>query len=352
MGVTLACHNAGAPPTLPVPHGGGRESYAYGGIQLNGPLTLNERALRLADHLAANAAAFRVSVQQTPAGARLIDCGVQAAGGLQAGVALARVCLSGHAEVSLMPADVGGVPCVQVAVATDHPVAACMASQYAGWQISVGKFFAMGSGPMRAAYGKEELFDKIPGREQPPVAVGVLESRKLPDDAVVEYLAERLNIPASKITLLVAPAYSTAGSLQVVARSLETALHKLFELKFDLNQVVSGFGSAPLPPSSVGDLQAIGRTNDAILYGGRVILWVQADEAQLLEVGPKVPSSTSPDHGAPFAAIFDRYQQDFYKIDPMLFSPAEVVFHNLKTGKTHAFGRTEPEILKTSFFGG
>src|SRR5262249_38653298 len=146
------------------------------------------------------------------------------------------------------------------------------------------------------------------------------------------------------------PAFSIAGSLQVVGRSLETALHKLYELKFDLTQVVSGFGSAPLPPCAVGDLEAIGRTNDAILYGGRVNLWVHADEGTLLEIGPKIPSSASPDHGAPFSAIFDRYGQDFYKIDPMLFSPAEIVFYNLKTGKTHAFGRVEPEILKKSFY--
>jgi methenyltetrahydromethanopterin cyclohydrolase len=226
-----------------------------------------------------------------------------------------------------------------------------MACQYAGWQISVDKFFAMGSGPMRAAYGKEELFDKIPGREQAPLAVGVLESRKLPDDEVLEYLCERLNLPASKLTLLAAPASSLAGNLQVVARSLETALHKLYELHFDLGQVISGFGSAPLPPVAADDLQAIGRTNDAILYGGRVVVWVRADDEQLAEIGPKVPSSASADHGAPFSAIFERYNRDFYKIDPMLFSPAEIVFHNLQSGKSHVFGRIESAVLQRSFFG-
>src|SRR5207302_3188466 len=139
-------------------------------------------------------------------------------------------------------------------------------------------------------YGKEELFDKIPGRERSAVAVGVLETRKLPDDAVTGFLCERLSLPAAKLTLLAAPASSLAGSLQVVARSLETALHKLYELKFDLAQVVSGFGTAPLPPVANDELQAIGRTNDAILYGGRVVLWVRADDEQLVEVGPRVPS--------------------------------------------------------------
>jgi methenyltetrahydromethanopterin cyclohydrolase len=252
--------------------------------------------------------------------------------------------------VTLVPGDIGGVVCPHVQVVTDAPVAACMAAQYAGWQIAVGKFFAMGSGPMRAAYGKEPLFDSIPGREESPVAVGVLETRKLPDDAVISFLAERLKLGPKSITLLAAPASSLAGTIQVVARSLETAIHKLHEIKFDLSQVVSGYGVAPLPPVAADEMQAIGRTNDAILYGGRVVLWVKADDQQLAEVGPKVPSSASPDYGAPFAAIFERYGKDFYKIDPMLFSPAQIVFHNVKSGKAHTFGRLGPDVLQRSFF--
>jgi methenyltetrahydromethanopterin cyclohydrolase len=216
--------------------------------------------------------------------------------------------------------------------------------------VSVGNFFAMGSGPMRAAYAHEELFKQIPGKEQPPVAVGMLETRQLPDSKVIGYLSECLKLPAAKLTILVAPAPSQAGTIQVVARSIETALHKLHALNFDLKQVVSAFGTAPLPPVATSDLAAIGRTNDAILYGGRVVLWVRGDDAQIAAVGPKVPSSASKDHGAPFAEIFARYNQDFYKIDPGLFSPAEIVIHNLKTGKSQAFGRLEQEVVLRSFF--
>jgi methenyltetrahydromethanopterin cyclohydrolase len=312
--------------------------------------TLNERAQRLADYMASQAMALRVAASSSAAGARLIDCGIKTPGGIQAGLALARVCMAGQAEISLVPGDIAGIGAPQVMVASDHPVAACMASQYAGWQISVGKFFAMGSGPMRAAYGKEELFDHIPGREQAPVAVGVLETRKLPDDEVINYLSKALNLPAAKITLLAAPAASLAGNLQVVARSLETALHKLHELKFDLKQIVSGAGWAPLPPVARDELGAIGRTNDAILYGGRVVIWVQAEDDQLAEIGPKVPASASADWGAPFQTIFERYERDFYKIDPMLFSPAEIVLHNLKSGRSHAFGRMKTDVLYQSFF--
>jgi methenyltetrahydromethanopterin cyclohydrolase len=312
--------------------------------------TLNERAQRLADHLALNAAQHRIRVQ-TIGGARVLNCGIDTPGGLQAGLALARICLANLAEVTVVPGDVGGVACPVVQVATDHPVLACMAAQYAGWPIAVGKYFAMGSGPMRAARGAEDLFDHIEGREQPPVAVGVLETRKLPDEAVIQHIAEAAQVPAAKLTLLAAPAASMAGNVQVVARSVETCLHKLHELKFDLGQVLSGFGSAPLPPVAKGEAAAIGRTNDAILYGGRVVLWVDAEDDELAEIGPQVPSAASKDHGEPFGDIFKRYDHDFYKIDPLLFSPAEVVFCNLRSGKSHAYGEVLPGVLARSFFG-
>ena len=315
------------------------------------PPTLNERAQRLADYVAANAAGLRVAVHTTTAGARLIDCGIQTPGGLQAGLNLARICMAGLAEVSIVPGDVTGVATPSVVVSTDAPVAACIASQYAGWQVNVGKFFAMGSGPMRAVYGQEEIFADIGHREKSSVAVGVLETRKLPEDGVIEYLAKALDLDAKKLTLCVAPAASIAGNLQVVARSLETALHKLHTLKFDLSQVVSGMGSAPMPPVAATELTAIGRTNDAILYGGRVVLWVQATDEEIQAVGPQVPASASEDYGVPFAEIFERYKQDFYKIDPKLFSPAEIVFCNLKTGRSFTFGRTMPEVMYRSFFG-
>jgi methenyltetrahydromethanopterin cyclohydrolase len=255
------------------------------------------------------------------------------------------------AEVSVAPGEVAGGSCPLIQVSTDHPVAACMASQYAGWQIKLDDFFAMGSGPMRAAHGKEDLYDHIPGREQPPVAVGTLETGQLPDDAVFGHIAEAVGLPPNKVTLLAAPATSLAGAIQVVARSVETALHKLHQLQFDLTKVVSGFGTAPLPPIAKDELTAIGRTNDAILYGGRVVLWVDEDDDELAKLGPRVPSCAQPDYGAPFVEIFESKGGNFYELDPLLFSPAEVYFVNLRSGRGHAFGRTRGDVLWRSFFG-
>lgn len=317
---------------------------------LNQTLTLNERAAQLADSMAERSADLRLIVTEPPEGGRLIDCGSQAPGGLRAGLDLARVCLAGLADLAIVPGEVAGRSCPVIQVVTDHPVAACLASQYAGWRLSAGKFFAMGSGPFRSAAGKEPIFERIGCRESPGRVVGVLETRKPPPPEIVAEVARSCRVETGNVTLLMAPTASLAGGVQIVARSVETALHKLAELDFDLGRLVAGHGTAPLPPVARDDLTAIGRTNDAVLYGARVVLMVRGDDADLEAIGPRVPSSSSKDHGSPFLEVFQRYNCNFYDVDPMLFSPAEVVFQNVETGRSFRFGRVEPDVLARSFF--
>ena len=311
--------------------------------------TMNDRAKRVADELAADADRLRVAVS-TVAGARVIDCGGAVPGSLAAGLLLARASMANLGDVSFTPPPLADVPGPGVQVRTDDPVRACLASQYAGWQIKTDGFFGMGSGPMRAASAREEIFQHIPGKETAACAVGVIETRKHPTEDVVASIVAKLPTVVESLHLLVAPAASLAGTVQVVARSVETALHKLHELRFDVTQVMSGYGVAPLPPVSPDELTAVGRTNDALLYGGRVTLWVRADDEAIDAIGPKVPSNASKDHGALFAELFARYG-DFYKIDPLLFSPAEVTFVNLKTGRCRTFGGVDAGLLRKSFLG-
>lgn len=314
-------------------------------------MNLNARVVRLIENLSVDPVSPRVKFHAVEGGGRVIDCGIEAPGGLRVGIDLARVCLADLADVALVPGEIAGQTCPLVQIATDHPIAACLGSQYAGWQLSEDKFFAMGSGPMRAAARHEAIFETIGIHDPAGAVVGVLEGRKLPPPEIVGRIAEACEVDRSNVTLLIAPTASLAGTIQVVARSVETALHKLAELKFDLTRIVSGYGSAPLPPVAKDDLAAIGRTNDAVLYGARVILHVRGDDQSLAEIGPTVPSSASPDHGEPFATIFSRYDHDFYKVDPHLFSPAEIVFQNLDTGRSQVFGRVAPDVLERSFFG-
>lgn len=321
-------------------------------------MQLNQGAGQVVEHIVGNAEELRVTVRRV-GDATVVDCGVESAGGLDAGLQLARVCLAGLGDVQLTNGRLaesgsgdhqpGFRDWPMVVVRTDHPVAACMASQYAGWAIEEPGYSAMASGPMRAAAGREELFDRIGHRESPDLAVGVLESGSMPPESVCQKIAERCGVAEDRLTLLVAPTTSLAGALQVVARSVETALHKLIEIGFDITRVESGWGSAPLPPAGRETLTAIGRTNDAILYGAHAVLYARGDDATLAEVGPLAVSASSAEHGRSFREVFAANGNDFYEIDPMLFSPAVVTFVNLDTGQSHRFGHYRPDVLSASF---
>jgi methenyltetrahydromethanopterin cyclohydrolase len=184
------------------------------------------------------------------------------------------------------------------------------------------------------------------------VAVGLLESGKLPPEDVCLSLATAAGVPPERVILLVARTASIVGTLQVIARSLETALHKLHELRFDLRRIRRGSGRAPLAPVPDDDLVAIGRTNDAILYGGHVVLEVGGDDESLLDIGPRMVSRASADYGEPFSRLFEKAGRDFYALDPALFAPALVDLVNADTGRRHRFGSLAPAIVRASFTSG
>jgi methenyltetrahydromethanopterin cyclohydrolase len=312
----------------------------------NEETSLNARATVLVRDMASRAGELRIQVSSAACGATLLDCGISVPGSRDAAILLARVCL---AELATIAIDDSTKPWPSVRIESHAPVQACLASQYAGREVKGEKYFAMGSGPMRAAAGREALFDDIGYRETPEEAVGVLEASKLPPDAVCVDIASKCGVDPQRLALLVAPTHSLCGTIQIVARSVETALHKLHVLGFELGRIVAGRGTAPLPPLVKDDFAAIGCTNDAILYGGEVVLEVTGDDESLQQIGPQVPSSASADYGRPFAEIMKHCNNDFYRIDPLLFSPAAVTFVNIETGNQFRFGELNHELLTRSF---
>ncbi|HEU4585012.1 MAG TPA: methenyltetrahydromethanopterin cyclohydrolase [Gemmatimonadaceae bacterium] len=313
---------------------------------------LNERAWAIADELESRADELRIAVTRLPSGSRVIDAGVATTGGIGAGIGLASLCMSGLGNISVIPLLISDTPYPGIQVWTDHPALACVASQYAGWAIKVDKYFALASGPLRAhARVETELFDKLGYSERADRGVLVLEGRQLPDDAVAKYVAGKSHLDPSAITFAIAPTASLAGSVQVVARSIETGLHKMDAVGFDVTRVVSGIGTAPIPPVAKDDIHAIGRTNDSILYGGEVRLVIDASDAELEELAKELPASSSSDYGTPFYDIFTFYEGDFYKIDKHLFSPGEVWLTSATSGRTFHGGKLDPRVLRKSLLG-
>jgi len=315
--------------------------------------SVNRLSAPMVAKLLADADQLRIGVRKLANGATLIDAGIDHPGGMEAGRRVAEICMGGLGQVSFTSGGVADRWPVTIHVHATDPVLACLGSQYAGWSLShaegKGAFQALGSGPARALAQKEPLYKDLDYKDMCDSACLVLEVDGPPPDALVDKIARECGVEADALTLILTPTRSLAGSTQVVARVLEVAMHKTHELKFPLSHVVDGIGSAPLAPPAPDFIKGMGRTNDAILFAGQVQIYVRGEDAAARQLAEQPPSSASNDYGRPFAEVFKAYEYDFFKIDPMLFSPARISVTALESGRTFHAGEIDLKLLEASF---
>jgi methenyltetrahydromethanopterin cyclohydrolase len=318
-------------------------------------ISVNRRAAALIQQMIDECEALGLGVKRLKNGATVIDAGVDVPGSLEAGRLFACACMGGLGQITFIHQSYESGDCdfwlPAVSVNASRPHIACMASQYAGWAIKQERYFAIGSGPARALYAGEKIYLQLDYRDDAETAVLMLEGRELPDEEVAGFVAEKCKIKPERLALVIAPTASLAGSVQIAARSVETGMHKLMELGFDVRRVAAASGVCPLASVAADDMHAIGRTNDALLYGGQVYYAVAADDRELEDLIQRIPSASSRDYGTPFYDLLMRYKGDFFQVDPMLFSPAQVQIDNLRTGHTFRAGRLNPSLLRASLMG-
>lgn len=320
---------------------------------------INRRAAPGVDRLVEQADLLGVAVEAGPLGVRLIDAGIDAPGSTEAGLRIAQICLGGLGRVGLQALPREGWP-AWLQVDSAQPVVACLGSQYAGWSLAASKeetggrrFFSLGSGPARALAAKEALYAELGWRDEDRSRGGVLvlEVDRRPPEVIVRRLLRDCGLEGPELTLILTPTASRAGTAQVVARVLEVALHRAHELKFPLADVLEGSACAPLPAPAGDAIEAMGRTNDAILYGGQVRLVVGGAVEAAEALARALPSAGSRDFGRPFAEIFRAADFDFYRIDPALFAPAEVWVSHPASGRTFHAGALRMDLLHAAWGG-
>ena len=316
-------------------------------------LSINKTTKPLVEKLLERANELNIGIDSSEGGAKIIDAGISSSGCLESGRLITEICMGGLGSVSLsMSQNLADWP-LSIHVHSTNPVISCLASQYAGWNLSFVKeednFNALGSGPCRALAQKEDIFKDLNYTDKFFSTVVVLEVDRKPPQEIIDKITNDCGISEKNLTVILTPTRSLSGCVQVVGRVLEVGMHKLHEIGFPLSKVIDGFGSAPVPPPAPDFLIGMGRTNDAILYGGQVHLYVDVDDDEAFELAKRLPSSTSKDYGKPFSEVFKEYKFDFYKIDKLLFSPAKVIVTTLKTGKTFVSGSIESDLINKSF---
>ena len=316
-------------------------------------------ALGLVQKLCNEAEKYNVTMEKSESGATLIDAGINADGGFFAGEIVTEICLGGYGKAKVTPIQYGDIVLPSVFVITDHPALSTLASQFAGWQIKDEGFSAIASGPARAlALKPKHLYEKLKYKEEASTAILVLETEKTPPETVIKQIAEKCKVTPRNLFLIMFSTTSLTGATQVSGRIVETGLHKLERLGLDPLTVKHAWGFAPIVPIHPISGEAMGRTNDSILYGGVTNFALEYDDDQKLEsIVKRAPSSSSKmlqearklaEKNPRFLDIFKEAGFDFYKIDPDIFAPAVVVINNIKTGKTFRAGSLDTNLLKES----
>lgn len=313
-------------------------------------LSVNRKALKLVGKLHEKADEYGVRISKTRLGATLIDAGIKAQGGLQAGKIITEICLGGYGKIEICPVNYDDYVLPSVFVHTNYPALSTLGSQFADWQIKEGDFSAIGSGPARALARKNlELYEKIGYKDESDETVIVLETSTEPPEQIIRKIADECRVSVSKLSLILVPTTSVAGSTQVSGRIVETGLHKLMKVGLDVKKVANAFGSAPIAPMHPKFMVAMGRTNDAILYAGFAHYDIEGySDDKLREFIGRAPSSASKSYGQPFQQTFKNAEYDFYKIDPNLFAPAVVSASNLDTGTLFKAGKINLEVFRRS----
>lgn len=322
-------------------------------------ISLNRSALSTVNKFINEPDKYGVTVEKTESGATLIDAGLKAEGGFLAGEIVTEICLAGYGTAKVLPMQYEDAVLPSVFVYTDHPTLSTLASQFAGWQIKNDDFSAIASGPARAlALKPKDLFERIMFKEESDTAVLVLETESKPSEAVIQQVATKCRVTPNNLYLVLFSTTSLTGATQVSGRIVETGLFKLMRLGLDPWSVKHAWGYAPIVPLHPSSQEAMGRSNDAVLYGGTTNYTVSCeDDEKLGNLVMMAPASASKmlqeakklaDKNPRFIDLFKEVGFDFYKIDPNVFAPAVVIVNNLKTGKSFRAGSLDIAVLKSS----
>lgn len=315
-------------------------------------VSLNKRAMKVVRQIMDDAEALGCKVITMDCGATLIDMGQECPGSYEAALLFTRV-------------DIGDLGLVQygdfrlddkhtfaaVELYIDQPLAACLASQIAGWKLGTGEYATIGSGPARAlaVHPSDWYFSMTPYRDEHHEAVLCLQDVNYPSEETARFVAQACRVKPKDLYILTSPSACIVGSVQVSARIIEQMCHKMYEKNFDVRQIVRARGRAPVAPYVKDELKSMGRINDALIYGSEVECWVDSTDEQIATtIQQLVGLSSSPCYGELFEDVFVRSGKDFFNVHHDVHSLAKIQIHNINTGRVFFAGEIHFDALQRS----
>ena len=286
-------------------------------------------------------------------GAHVVDMGIHEKGGFEAGKLFTEITMANLSTCQFTNYTLsGGISVMAVEVYTSEPILACLCSQIAGYPLSSGSFSTIGSGPARAkaALARDHCFDYTDYRDTSDEVILGIQANNLPDEAMAEQIATECQVETKDVYILAHKTNSIVASVQVSARILEQTINKMIKKGFDLNTLQYARGLCLVAPVDLDPEAAMGKINDALLYGGQSEFWVKWEDEKIKEILPKLVTESSKDYGRLFRELFVEAERDFYKMDLDIHSPAMVQIANLNTGHLFKAGQMREDLIKKSFF--
>ncbi len=316
-------------------------------------VSLNKMTMDVVNEIVTDAEALGCKVHKMDCGVNLVDMGIHVKGSWRAALLFTRASLGNHGIVNLGSFKLNDTYTFSsVEVYVDEPLVSCMGSQIAGWKLGEGEFATIGSGPARATahVASDWYFEMTDYKDDYEKAVLCIQDVRFPTDAVALEIAKSCNVKPEDTYLLVAPSNCLVGSVQVSARILEQCCHKMFEKNFNAGQIVHMHGSAPIAPIVKDELKAMGRINDALIYGADIEVWVDSDDVSIAKVIHQLAGKTSsPNYGELFEDVFEAAGRDFFYVDHDVHSLGKVQIHNINSGRAFSAGEINYEVLEKSF---
>lgn len=325
-------------------------------------LSVNAEAMKIVRKILDSPEALGVEVSRFPCGSTLIDMGQRARGSWQAGRYFTLVTVGGLGDVSFEsfmlaaapstaaePSTTVRLPAVRLMV--DRPMEACMGCQVAGWRLVDEPDAPILAGPARTLNTPPDYHVRLSGyRDHAHEGVVTVQmSRPVTDDMAL-VMAKACDLAPENLFILASRHACLVSTIQVPARGIETAMHRLALEGFDLGCIQHAFCTGPIPPLVDDELSSMGRINDALYYGGEVFLYVDASDDLLEMVVPKVVSEVSPLARRSFAELYRDAGYDFHAIPLDAHTPAVLHMTNVNSGRTFSAGHFDYEVLQRSFF--
>ena len=317
------------------------------------PKSLNQAAMEIISPILDDPERYGARLTRSAGGATIVDLGVAASGSWLGAKLWVEAAHGGMAEFTYGRMRVKDMELPTAEVIIDNPMLSVIACESGAWKLGEGQFVPIGSGPARAKARADRFAKRVEYSDPSPDVVLQLQMKQLPTDETLQFVADACGISQSHLVAMVAPSASLVGGVQVTSRSFEQAMISLGRnTNFDLSTIVYGYGSAPIPPVVDDEVLAMGRINDALVYGSSTGLWLRHpddDEVRRTAESMAFSARAGDDYGQSYADIYDTYGRSLFNIPARLDSPAHVTLTNILTGSVFSAGKIDEDRLYRTF---